>query len=484
MTERQRRPRRRHERWQEVMLTTGPTPYHLPKSKRWKRGREKERSVWRRRRRPNLPWRSRLVRLRSGVPEALGSNPRECRALIFYSAASEDIPSLYDGRGQAQWFGTNGNRARSYIKMYVLRADEGEARWAWSSAGIQVRRKREIPEKTRLSRFPQCENPGVPPPGIENPVHLVFVHNYDRQISDRHLLTAGRTDASVDFELLPAEGISGNTARLARRSDEALGVRVNVARIASSLLRFLTLNAQVHRTRNTLTSQRIYQRSRPARNECSLYVTTRAPVLLVRAFPLANFLLVRITPLVLTILTRPIIGYLTVGELTVSQLHHSVLCLGRCLRSDLIGLHRAQQNIPPNEKDTLHVGDGFQKCSFYSEPPIVCAAHISLWRKAKKFQFSCGDRVDCLESLGFLAVFPSHATCSMNYDRKGTRLQPRQPPQAADKFPRLRGWGGGVAMATRPGVFAPPYWPGAPANPGSEPARARPINHLRGTPLL
>ncbi|KAJ8877590.1 hypothetical protein PR048_022045 [Dryococelus australis] len=54
----------------------------------------------------------------------------------------------------------------------VLRADVGELKRVWSSAGTEGRRKREISEKTRrpaasLGTIPTCENPGMTRPGIE-----------------------------------------------------------------------------------------------------------------------------------------------------------------------------------------------------------------------------------------------------------------------------------------------------------------------------
>ncbi|KAJ8875261.1 hypothetical protein PR048_023156 [Dryococelus australis] len=54
----------------------------------------------------------------------------------------------------------------------VSRADEGEMMWEWSSARMQGRGKREIPEKTRRpetssGKISTCENPGVVRQGIE-----------------------------------------------------------------------------------------------------------------------------------------------------------------------------------------------------------------------------------------------------------------------------------------------------------------------------
>ncbi|KAJ8894295.1 hypothetical protein PR048_006910 [Dryococelus australis] len=82
-----------------------------------------------------------------------------------------------------------------------------------AAPGIDGRGKREIPENTRRhdSNMRKC---GVTRPGIHR-----------EKLSNNSLLyttTVSRRD--------------GNTARLARRSDEALGVRVSVARIAPSLL--------------------------------------------------------------------------------------------------------------------------------------------------------------------------------------------------------------------------------------------------------
>ncbi|KAJ8880544.1 hypothetical protein PR048_017014 [Dryococelus australis] len=54
----------------------------------------------------------------------------------------------------------------------ILRADEGEVSWVWSSAGMQWRGKRDIPEKTRRpatssGTIPAHKNPGVTPSGSE-----------------------------------------------------------------------------------------------------------------------------------------------------------------------------------------------------------------------------------------------------------------------------------------------------------------------------
>ncbi|KAJ8866989.1 hypothetical protein PR048_032851 [Dryococelus australis] len=78
-------------------------------------------------------------------------------------------------------------------------------RRVWSNAGMKLRGEREIPEKTRrLTSSPgtilTCEDSEWPGRGL-NPDHLV-------------------------------KRYAGNAALLARRSDEALGVRVTVARIA------------------------------------------------------------------------------------------------------------------------------------------------------------------------------------------------------------------------------------------------------------
>ncbi|KAJ8882964.1 hypothetical protein PR048_014803 [Dryococelus australis] len=48
----------------------------------------------------------------------------------------------------------------------ILRADEGEARWIWSNAGIEERGRRDNSEKTRQTAassgtIPTCENPGT-----------------------------------------------------------------------------------------------------------------------------------------------------------------------------------------------------------------------------------------------------------------------------------------------------------------------------------
>ncbi|KAJ8885905.1 hypothetical protein PR048_012111 [Dryococelus australis] len=52
------------------------------------------------------------------------------------------------------------------LNSEVLRADEGEARRVWSSAGMKGRGKRETPEKTRQpaassGTIPTCENPAA-----------------------------------------------------------------------------------------------------------------------------------------------------------------------------------------------------------------------------------------------------------------------------------------------------------------------------------
>ncbi|KAJ8867927.1 hypothetical protein PR048_031736 [Dryococelus australis] len=97
------------------------------------------------------------------------------------------------------------------LNIEILRADEGEARWIWNNAGMQGRRKREIPDETcrteenlnqdsRLGStgmkgrgkkkipeetrrpaissdtMPMCENEGASPPGFEpcSPSHLLF----------------------------------------------------------------------------------------------------------------------------------------------------------------------------------------------------------------------------------------------------------------------------------------------------------------------
>ncbi|KAJ8878414.1 hypothetical protein PR048_018992 [Dryococelus australis] len=58
------------------------------------------------------------------------------------------------------------------LDIEILRVDEGGVRRVWSSAGMQGRRKREIPEKTRRpaassGTIRRCESAGVTPPGIE-----------------------------------------------------------------------------------------------------------------------------------------------------------------------------------------------------------------------------------------------------------------------------------------------------------------------------
>ncbi|KAJ8869006.1 hypothetical protein PR048_030552 [Dryococelus australis] len=63
------------------------------------------------------------------------------------------------------------NPARRYRATSVLRDEEGETRWVWSSSGLQGRGKWKIPEKTRrpaasYDTIPICENPGATPPGI------------------------------------------------------------------------------------------------------------------------------------------------------------------------------------------------------------------------------------------------------------------------------------------------------------------------------
>ncbi|KAJ8897037.1 hypothetical protein PR048_002383 [Dryococelus australis] len=68
---------------------------------------------------------------------------------------------------------TNGIvRHDSHVRESCNPADEGETRREWSSAGMQRRGKREIPEVTHRpavssGTIPICENPGVTRPGIE-----------------------------------------------------------------------------------------------------------------------------------------------------------------------------------------------------------------------------------------------------------------------------------------------------------------------------
>ncbi|KAJ8867634.1 hypothetical protein PR048_031437 [Dryococelus australis] len=89
------------------------------------------------------------------------------------------------------------------LNIEVLRADEGEARQVWSSTGMKRR---------------------------ENPHASGFVrHNFHMRKSERSHREPNPVSPSG------RRHHDGNTARLARRSDEALGVRVSVARIASSL---------------------------------------------------------------------------------------------------------------------------------------------------------------------------------------------------------------------------------------------------------
>ncbi|KAJ8878445.1 hypothetical protein PR048_019023 [Dryococelus australis] len=65
------------------------------------------------------------------------------------------------------------------LNIEVLRADEGEARWVWSGAGMQGWGKREIPEDNPLTsgivrHDSTCANPGATPPEIEYRFALVM----------------------------------------------------------------------------------------------------------------------------------------------------------------------------------------------------------------------------------------------------------------------------------------------------------------------
>ncbi|KAJ8869569.1 hypothetical protein PR048_028560 [Dryococelus australis] len=110
-----------------------------------------------------------------------------------------------------------------------------ESRWGCSDASAEKRRnegalgKREIPEKTCLpgpspGTVSTSENPGANPQGIE----------HGSPGWEASGLTITYT-AGPDL-ICTVQRYDGNTARLARRSDEALGVRVTVARIAPSLV--------------------------------------------------------------------------------------------------------------------------------------------------------------------------------------------------------------------------------------------------------
>ncbi|KAJ8880551.1 hypothetical protein PR048_017021 [Dryococelus australis] len=52
------------------------------------------------------------------------------------------------------------------LNIAVLRVDEGEVRWVWSSAGMQGRGKWQSPEASSCT-IPTCESTGAIPPGME-----------------------------------------------------------------------------------------------------------------------------------------------------------------------------------------------------------------------------------------------------------------------------------------------------------------------------
>ncbi|KAJ8890643.1 hypothetical protein PR048_010152 [Dryococelus australis] len=101
--------------------------------------------------------------------------------------------------------------------------------------GMQERGKREIAEKTRRPAAsscttPKCENPGATPTGIEPGSPRWEASSLTTTPPRSFYIMLGT------MEGLTVQRYDGNTARLARRGDEALGVRVSVACIAPSLL--------------------------------------------------------------------------------------------------------------------------------------------------------------------------------------------------------------------------------------------------------
>ncbi|KAJ8870035.1 hypothetical protein PR048_029046 [Dryococelus australis] len=94
-----------------------------------------------------------VIEVRMEQSRNKGQGKREIPTKIRRPAASSGTTPTYENSG-------------------VSRADEGEARRVWSSAGMQRRGKREIPEKTRRpaassGTIHTCENPVATPPGTE-----------------------------------------------------------------------------------------------------------------------------------------------------------------------------------------------------------------------------------------------------------------------------------------------------------------------------
>ncbi|KAJ8897860.1 hypothetical protein PR048_003213 [Dryococelus australis] len=106
---------------------------------------------------------------------------------------------------------------------------------------IQGRGKRETPKKTcrpaaSSDTIPTCGNLGVARPGIEPGSALVGGEQSNSSATAAPRVCNKTRFLTGEFGVGDISDAIGNTARLARRSDEALGVRVSVARIAPSLL--------------------------------------------------------------------------------------------------------------------------------------------------------------------------------------------------------------------------------------------------------
>ncbi|KAJ8895716.1 hypothetical protein PR048_001053 [Dryococelus australis] len=107
------------------------------------------------------------------VPD-LALNPPECVFSTTTARLAEVALRLASARSLATL--TEASRSTMQIQVTlsngVLRADEGETRWIWSSTGMQRRGKRVIPEKTNRpvassDTISECENPGATPPRAE-----------------------------------------------------------------------------------------------------------------------------------------------------------------------------------------------------------------------------------------------------------------------------------------------------------------------------
>ncbi|KAJ8869014.1 hypothetical protein PR048_030560 [Dryococelus australis] len=151
-------------------------------------------------------------------------------------------------------------RSANCLNIVILRANRGEVRWVWNGAGMQERKKRQILKKTRRpasssDAIPTYENFGATPlriePGFDE--NWRFEMNFV-SISSSALNSNGSTDFCVDLRsdlrsnlTCTAQRHDGNTGRLARRSDEALGVRVSVAPDSRAMYVLVSLHQSVVR---------------------------------------------------------------------------------------------------------------------------------------------------------------------------------------------------------------------------------------------